>query len=103
LQFRKVRNSIKAFCSFREKYPAADKAEYEFMAFKDSRHSMTPRPGKPAIFLYICLEAQAHVGIMDMKVTFYNERLEKLRDGYKFKGKVIVEPLAKINSAAILT
>jgi hypothetical protein len=36
----------------------------------------------------------SHIGIMDMKATFYNDILEKRRQGYKIhNGKIILSPL----------
>jgi hypothetical protein len=36
----------------------------------------------------------SHIGVMDVKVSFFNEHLEKIRQGYKMRnGKVYLSPI----------
>lgn len=93
LQFKHVRNSIKLYASFREKFPSEEACEYDIMINRDFRKSITPRPERVKDFMYICLEAMAHVGIMDMKICFYSEKLEQIREELRSKNmKLTLHP-----------
>lgn len=75
LQFRNVRNTIRIYGSFKERYPSEGEHEFQFDIGKDSRHSVKPRNEKYQDFLYLTLEALSHIGIMDMKLNFYDDHL----------------------------
>jgi predicted RNase H-like nuclease (RuvC/YqgF family) len=76
---------MKLYASFREKFPSEEVSEHEILVNRDFRKSITPRPERVREFMFVCLQAVSHVGIMDMKVSFYNEKLESIREELRSK------------------